>query len=198
MGYYFTGINNTYVGGIKNGNEYLVMRSDIASKKVNVYYDTIVPKDFGSLSMHMMYPFGIISQHEAKKYSKDYSCDALAWERAAYEKFRPELTLDIVRFKMSDLKVPPDHKTDFIAAVLKIFLYESNKLAYEFSDDVLRVSKTNRITKFFGTTVDTIIMRPIKDIHDIHISEDLVAFFDKKKESMFSIGRADCYFTPGR
>jgi len=99
---------------------------------------------------------------------------------------------------MSDLKVPHDRRTDFISAVLKIFLHESNKLAYELSEDVLRVSKTNRITKFFGTTVDTIIMRPIKDIHDIHISEDLLAFFDKKKESMFSIGRTDCYFTPGR
>jgi len=53
MGYYFTGINSNYVSGIKNGDEYLVMRSDIASKKINAYYETIVPKDFGSLSIKM-------------------------------------------------------------------------------------------------------------------------------------------------
>ena len=194
MGYYFTGINSNYVSGIKNGDYYLVMRSDIASKKINAYYNAIVPKDITSLSSNILYPFGIISQYEAKQHGKD----AFTWERTVYEKFRPELTLDIVRFKMSDLKVPPDRKTDFISMVLKIFLHESNKLAYELSEDVLRVSKTSRITKFFGATVDTIIMRPIKDIHDIHISEDLIAFFDKKKESMFSIGRTDCYFTPGR
>ena len=32
----------------------------------------------------------------------------------------------------------------------------------------------------------------------LHISEDLLTFFDKKKKSMFSIGRTDCYFAPGR
>jgi len=196
MGYYFTGVNSNYVAGIKNDSDYILMRSDIASKKINKYYEKIVPSALTSTTCHMFYPHGIISQSEAKKYGQSYGFDALNWERAAYEKFRTELTQDIVNFKMSDLKVPGEERYDFVSEMLKIFLHGSSKLDYELSNGILRVSKTSRIIKFFGATVDTIVMHPISDIHDVHISEDLLSFFNKKKVNIFSIGRSDCYVIP--
>ena len=204
MGHYFVYNRSSEIMGVNHGGTLLVARRDKVDPALQLIKESIRrtgPHVDGiqkavQISAEIMYPFGYISSFEgATKYKEVYEL-----EKRSYAIFENQFYESFINFCASDVKEKID--SDFIEALLAIFLHDSSKLTFEFqlSGKVLRIAEKPTVTsRFFSNTKtgDTLNSCIVSEISEIEISQKQVRFFtgnyENESNNFMTLTRDRCY-----
>jgi hypothetical protein len=190
--------------GINHGGTLLVARRDKVDPAIQLIKESIrktSPQVEGiqkavQISAEIMYPFGYISSFEgATKYKDVYEL-----EKRTYAIFENQFYESFINFCVTDIKVKID--SEFIEALLVIFLHDSSKLTFELqlSGKVLRIAeKPSATSRLFTSnkTGDTLHSCLVSEISEIEISQKQVRFFtgdyENESNNFMTLTRDRCY-----
>jgi len=204
MGHYFVFNRSSEIMGINHGGTLLVARRDKVDPAIQLIKESIrktSPQVEGiqkavQISAEIMYPFGYISSFEgATKYKDVYEL-----EKRTYAIFENQFYESFINFCVTDIKVNID--SEFIEALLVIFLHDSSKLTFELqlSGKVLRIAeKPSATSRLFTSnkTGDTLHSCLVSEISEIEISQKQVRFFtgdyENESNNFMTLTRDRCY-----
>jgi hypothetical protein len=204
MGHYFVFNRSSEIMGINHGGTLLVARRDKVDPAIQLIKESIrktSPQVEGiqkavQISAEIMYPFGYISSFEgATKYKDVYEL-----EKRTYAIFENQFYESFINFCVTDIKVKID--SEFIEALLVIFLHDSSKLTFELqlSGKVLRIAeKPSATSRLFTSnkTGDTLHSCLVSEISEIEISQKQVRFFtgdyENESNNFMTLTRDRCY-----
>ena len=204
MGHYFVFNRSSEIMGINHGGTLLVARRDKVDPAIQLIKESIrktSPQVEGiqkavQISAEIMYPFGYISSFEgATKYKDVYEL-----EKRTYAIFENQFYESFINFCVTDIKVKIN--SEFIEALLAIFLHDSSKLTFELqlSGKVLRIAeKPSATSRLFTSnkTGDTLHICLVSEISEIEISQKQVRFFtgdyENESNNFMTLTRDRCY-----